>query len=79
MNNWLKVALYTFIAIIIGSFTLGIVSSGTGTIMNASGGWDMPAGYTQGQMITPDQGSGMYGMGMYGGMGTRGMGMHGRR
>lgn len=80
MNNWLKVALYTFVTIIIGSFILGIVSSGTGTIMNASGGWNMPAGYTQGQVVTPYQDSGMYSMGMRrGGMGMRSMGMHGRQ
>lgn len=30
MNSWLKVALYAFIGAVIGSFLLGIVSTGNG-------------------------------------------------
>lgn len=30
MNGWLKIALYSFIGIIIGSFILGLLAPGTG-------------------------------------------------
>jgi len=44
MNNWLKIALYSFIGIIIGSFLLGILFP-SGTPYNHMGNQYMQGGY----------------------------------
>ncbi len=41
MNNWLRIALYAFIGIIIGSFALGILAPGYG----APGYYNQPFNY----------------------------------
>lgn len=78
MNSWLKVALYAFIGAVIGSFLLGIVSTGNGISPMAGYNYNqgMPymnsydniqyGGMNQSQM--PMHNGMMGGMGMRGGM-----------
>ncbi len=70
MNNWLKVALYSFIGISIGSILLGILSTNNGYSANATM-WNRPYGYNM-MMNNPNMGMGM-GMGMHNGMMMGGM------
>lgn len=84
MNSWLKVALYSFIGAVIGSFLLGIISTGSGMGYNGvpNYGQGMPYmnsynsmqyGSTDNQM--PMQNGMMHGGMMSNGMMGNGMGM----
>lgn len=76
MNSWLKIALYAFIGAVIGSFLLGIVSTG-----NTMGGYNYGLGmpymnsYNSMQYGAMNQSQMPMHNGMMGGMGRGGMGM----
>lgn len=77
MNSWLKLALYSFIGIIIGSFILGIIAPNSGMNNNMGPMGNMGNGYYD---HSHGRGMGQMPMGngsmMQGGMGM-GMGMGG--
>lgn len=77
MNQWLRVALYAFMGIIMGSLLLGTIAPGLGTGFAGNGSMYGDYGNTSPYVSGYDTVNGQ--MPMHGGMGMRGgMGMHRR-
>ncbi len=86
MNGWLKLALYAFIGIIIGSFALGILAPNNGFNMNMDmgsvpgqnmmGGGNFGYGPGYGMNAMGQRMQDWMGMGRMGGMNQGGTGMH---
>ena len=71
MNSWFKLAIFSLIGIIIGSFALNLMTPQNGVITNA-GGFQFNANY---QMPMNDNDGFQYGMRGMRGVGNMGQGM----